>query len=447
MKKITQQTCFCCLLLLVNSTIFAQVKTISEDKDWSKQSAFLQNSYEAEYLIRLGDIDNLGFGWPEGFDPFCSRMTTAHNFPWDVNTTDLPGFDRILLSSKYNPDNAQGCGGDGYSGSWNEVTSKPITYSLPTAKVQGITIKDAFLQLFIDDFQAPNLCSKFQITLNGKRFAEGEKFINAIDQSGPVGKLISIPVPEEFYADISGKSSLNVKIDEVTGAADGFALDFIRLLINRKRENTCKGNFHGKVLEKNTGNPIAGAAVFLSDKTTVKTDGEGGFSFTNVPTGFEVVEASFTGYNDGSATADIGTGDENDEVIIYLEKGKQVFFDKQQIKVGEAINLKNILFDQGKSDIKIESMPDLEKVAAFMHTNSGAQIELSGHTSSEGDANYNRSLSYKRVKACKDYIVSKGIDPGRIIANGYGADRPIVPNDSEANRAKNRRVEMRVEKL
>ena len=120
---------------------------------------------------------------------------------------DFPYFDRILLSSKYNPDNPQGCSGDGYSGSWNEVTSKPVTYSLPTAKVQGITIKDAFLQIFKDAFQAPNLCTKFQITLNGKRFAEGEKFINAIDQTNPVGKLIFIPVPEEFYADISGKSN------------------------------------------------------------------------------------------------------------------------------------------------------------------------------------------------------------------------------------------------
>jgi outer membrane protein OmpA-like peptidoglycan-associated protein len=51
------------------------------------------------------------------------------------------------------------------------------------------------------------------------------------------------------------------------------------------------------------------------------------------------------------------------------------------------------------------------------------------------------------VKACKDYIVSRGIDPGRIIAHGYGPDRPVAPNDTEANRARNRRVEMRVVKL
>jgi len=83
----------------------------------------------------------------------------------------------------------------------------------------------------------------------------------------------------------------------------------------------------------------------------------------------------------------------------------------------------------------------------FLQANPKAEIELSGHTSSEGDAALNRSLSYRRVKACKDYIVSRSVDRGRIVAHGYGPDRPVAPNDTEANRAKNRRVEMRVAKL
>ena len=49
-----------------------------------------------------------------------------------------------------------------------------------------------------------------------------------------------------------------------------------------------------------------------------------------------------------------------------------------------------------------------------MKTNPAAEIELSGHTSSEGEAALNRSLSYLRVKACKDYVVGRGIDTGRI---------------------------------
>jgi outer membrane protein OmpA-like peptidoglycan-associated protein len=117
------------------------------------------------------------------------------------------------------------------------------------------------------------------------------------------------------------------------------------------------------------------------------------------------------------------------------------------MNVGESITLNNILFDQGKAEIKNESKPELDKLVSFLQSNPQAEIELSGHTSSEGERAYNRSLSYRRVKACKDYIVSKGITEDRMIAIGLGSDRPMTSNDTEANRAKNRRVEMRLKKL
>lgn len=440
---------FACFFLFtaIISEVYAQVSTISEDKEWKKQQVFLKNTTEAAYIIRVGDIDNLGFGWPDAFDPFCGRMTDSHAYPWEVNKADLPGFDRILLSSRYNPSSPGGCGGDGYSAAYDAITSKPAAYLVSTEEVKGVTIDNAFLQIFIDDFQAPSLCSKFQVTLNDKRFAEAEKILNAIDQTGPVGKLITIPVPEEFFTAITTKATLSIKIDEVKGAADGFAIDFIRLLINRNRANTCKGTINGRVLVKDSEQPVSGASVYLSDKTSVISDAEGRFILNDIPTGFEVVTASSPGYNDGTAGADIGVGDQNPEVIIYLEKGKSAIFDKKQLNVGEAISLNNILFDQSKAIIKNESAPELEKVVLFLRDNMSAEIELSGHTSSEGDPAYNRSLSYKRVNACKEYIVAKGIDPGRIIAKGYGPDRPVAPNDTEANRARNRRVEMRLVKL
>jgi OmpA-OmpF porin, OOP family len=425
---------------------FSQV-TYSGDKEWAKQSVYIQNSIEAAHIIRIGDVDNLGFGWPEGFDPFCGRMTESHEFPWEAKSEDMAGFDRILLSSKFNPNDPKGCGADGYSGSYNEKLSKPAAYLIPTAAVKGVQVENAWMQVFIDDFQAPTFCSKFRAILNGSRFAEFEKIINSIDQTGPVGKLISVPIPEEFYEAIRSGEVLSFGIDESTGAADGFAIDFIRLLVNRKRENSCKGNIRGTVQDKETESPIPGARVFLADKTSVTTDAEGRFGINDIPTGFEVVGAAAKGYNDGTGNADVGKGDDNPEVVIRLEKGKQATFNQQNLRVGEAISLNNILFDQGKADLKPASKPELDKVAEFLQTNAGAEIELAGHTSSEGDAVYNRSLSYKRVKTCKDYLVSKGIDPGRIIAAGYGPDRPIAPNDTDANRARNRRVEMRLSKL
>jgi len=59
----------------------------------------------------------------------------------------------------------------------------------------------------------------------------------------------------------------------------------------------------------------------------------------------------------------------------------------------------------------------------------------------------NRSLSYQRVKACKDYVVAAGINLERILVVGHGPDRPVASNAAEAGRARNRRVEMRVLKL
>ena len=421
-------------------------RTATEDKDWKAGSATLHNSLEAEWILRVGDVDNLGFGWPEGFDPFCGRMTQAHEFPWTAKEEDLPGFDRILLSSKYKPGNNAGCGSDGYSGAYDPKLTKPVPYSLPTTSLKGVEVKNAFLQVFIDDFQAPSLCSKFQVLLNGRRFVEFEKVLNAIDQTGPVGKLVTVPIPEEFFADLTTKPELVVSIDEVLGVGDGFAVDFVRVLVNRKRENTCKGNITGRVVEKGTDTPVPNARVWLADKSSVQADAEGRFALKDIPTGFEVVTASASGFADGTGTADIGQGDENPEVVIPLEKGKQLVFDKQKIEVGQALKLNNILFDQGKADLKKESLPELDKLVQFMKDNPKVEIELSGHTSSEGDAAGNRSLSYRRVKACKDFVTNKGIDAGRIVAVGFGPDRPVAPNDTEPNRKLNRRVEMRVVK-
>ena len=426
----------------------AQVRTVSSDTKWRDNQAVLSNTREAGFIIRIGDVDNLGFGWPEGFDPFCGRLTDSHDYPWDAHKEDLPGFDRILLSSKFNPAAEHPCGGDGYSGSFNPILSKPVPYSLPVKVLAGTEIKNAFLQIFIDDFQAPSLCSKFQLFINETRFAEGEKLINAIDQTGPVGKLLTIPIPEEFYNILVTSDFIKFKIDESTGSADGFAIDFIRLLVNRNRDNTCKGDITGRVVEKDTETPLPNARVWLADNSGTAADENGTFRFKGIPTGYEIISASSAGYADGYAAADIGQGENNPEVTIYLEKGKKsAQFENKKISVGETINLNTILFDQGRAELRNESKAELDKVAAFMNSNSHAEIELSGHTSSEGLTILNRSLSYRRVKACKDYVLKQGVDAGRIIVIGYGPDRPVAPNDTEVNRAKNRRVEMRLVKL
>ncbi len=444
--KINPKFLFLGLLLIVFCRSMAQHKTVT-DGDWMQNKVFLQNTPEAEYMYRLGDVDNLNFEWPERFDPFCGKTTEAHGFPWEMNAADIAGMDRMLNSSKYNPEAPRDCGMDGYTVDWKPEISKPSPIVFELAEVKGKVLKDAFLQLFIDDFQAPSLCSKFTVTINGIRFVEAERLLNAVDQGGPVGKLVTLPLPDDILRSIEG-GKLSLMIDEALGAADGWAIDFAKLIINRKLTTNCIGTIQGFVKDKETLEIIAGATVTRIDNTTYKSDAEGSFWIKNVPTGLEVVRATAPGYAEGIGLADIGLGDENDPFDILLERSQGTAkYDGKVIEAGSTITLNAILFDVGSANLRAESKAELDKIAAFLTANPTAEIELSGHTSSEGDAAMNRSLSYRRVKACKDYVVAQGTDIGRIQAVGHGPDRPVASNDNEAGRALNRRVEMRVLRL
>jgi outer membrane protein OmpA-like peptidoglycan-associated protein len=439
-----------CLAAVTLGAEQAAPKTITTDLDWKAQSAVVTATKEAGFIVRIGDVDNLGFGWPAGFDPFCGRMTEAHGYPWPVNKADVAGLDRMLVSSKFNPKLAdRECGADGYSRSEDPSPTRPVRYVLPVDAIKGATVANAYLQLFIDDFQAPSFCSKFEVSLNGVRFVDAERVLNAIEQAGPVGKLVTLKVPEEFYPAITAGGKLELRIDEANGAADGFALDFIRLLVNRNRESACRGDQSGTVIDKESLAPIQGATVSSADAAPVTTNADGRFVLRGIPSGFGTITAGAAGYNDASKPADIAEGgDENPEITIELEKGSgSASFAGQEVSAGETLTLNNILFDQGKADLRPAGLVELDRIVAFMKANPKAEIELSGHTSSEGDAAMNRSLSYARVKACKDYVVSKGVDTGRITVIGHGPDKPVAPNDAEAGRARNRRVEMRVLRL
>jgi OmpA-OmpF porin, OOP family len=109
--------------------------------------------------------------------------------------------------------------------------------------------------------------------------------------------------------------------------------------------------------------------------------------------------------------------------------------------------MNNIRFEVSSAVLLSDGKAELDKLAEFMKQNPAVEILLSGHTSSEGSASLNRELSLKRVGSCKKYLLEKGIDEGRITIKGFGPDQPLAPNDTEANRAKNRRVEMKITRL
>ena len=80
----------------------------------------------------------------------------------------------------------------------------------------------------------------------------------------------------------------------------------------------------------------------------------------------------------------------------------------------------------------------------LLQKNPTLKIEIAGHTDNKGDKKYNQVLSQKRAESVVAYLVQKGIATIRLSAKGYGDSMPLVPNDTEENKAKNRRTELKV---
>jgi len=105
-----------------------------------------------------------------------------------------------------------------------------------------------------------------------------------------------------------------------------------------------------------------------------------------------------------------------------------------------------IYFRTGSAELDNASEPLLDTGADIAKRCPSVTFDVEGHTDDVGGRRYNRSLSERRARAVVDYLVAKGVGAARIHATGYGATQPVVPNTSEENRAKNRRIEFKVHK-
>jgi outer membrane protein OmpA-like peptidoglycan-associated protein len=102
-----------------------------------------------------------------------------------------------------------------------------------------------------------------------------------------------------------------------------------------------------------------------------------------------------------------------------------------------------ILFDLGKDALKPGAKESLSKAAATLK-DSQTNIIIQGHTDSTGSDAINQPLSERRADRVREFLVSQGVPASKMTAVGYGSSRPAVPNDSETNRALNRRVQLEI---
>ncbi len=118
------------------------------------------------------------------------------------------------------------------------------------------------------------------------------------------------------------------------------------------------------------------------------------------------------------------------------KKPSLVIVTEKEIKITQQIH-----FEFNKDKIRPESFAILDAVVDVLKQNPKLKIEVQGHTDNRGSAAYNKKLSERRAASVMKYLVAHGIDANRLTSNGYGMEKPLVPNTSDQNRALNRRVQ------
>ena len=116
--------------------------------------------------------------------------------------------------------------------------------------------------------------------------------------------------------------------------------------------------------------------------------------------------------------------------------------DVVELAPGDAVVLQNIQFEFNSAALTEDSQAGIQMLTAFLLRNPELKVELAGHTDNVGSESYNQKLSSERADSVRNALIANGIDGSRLTARGYGATRPLVPNDSEEHRALNRRTEM-----
>lgn len=124
--------------------------------------------------------------------------------------------------------------------------------------------------------------------------------------------------------------------------------------------------------------------------------------------------------------------------------GEQIIVSMESLETGNVITLNNVLFYRGTANFVEGSESELDLVADMMMENPEVAIFLKGHTDNVGNDVLNVQLSRERVLAVEDYLIAKGIEPGRIDGEGYGGSQPIASNEQESTRKLNRRVEFEI---
>jgi outer membrane protein OmpA-like peptidoglycan-associated protein len=206
------------------------------------------------------------------------------------------------------------------------------------------------------------------------------------------------------------------------------------------------GTIQGTLVDAEASSPVVGARITVRDsrgrEVQVQTDDSGNFRFENVPAGVVHLSVDADGYLPSATDVEVKQKGEQRASLTLNKRPKKpnVSISGKEVKLATQIH-----FGTNSSNILADSQSLLQEIAAALTQHSEIRrVEIQGHTDDTGPSVHNKRLSQDRAEAVRAGLVALGVESARLTAVGYGAEKPLAPNSSEANRAKNRRVQLMI---
>ncbi len=214
-------------------------------------------------------------------------------------------------------------------------------------------------------------------------------------------------------------------------------------LLKKQENHDVVTVLRGKVIDSETGEALQ-AELKLVDNTSnkilarVQTDDKTGDFELVIPHGGNYgVSTRKEGYLFNSLNFELPEFQEFQELDTHIIM--------RRAEAGSKVVLKNIFFDFGKSDLRTESLGELDRILELLQDNPNLVVQINGHTDNVGNSLANKILSKKRAESVVNYLIGRGISDTRLSAKGFGEERPLVSNDDEVDgREINRRTEIEI---
>jgi OmpA-OmpF porin, OOP family len=245
---------------------------------------------------------------------------------------------------------------------------------------------------------------------------------------GTSGRAVVVLISDGLATDYVGRSG-----------ADERTLDAARNLVASRSGETC---FH----TIQTGGDPAGAALMTSlAAVTSCGSARNASSLKSAPALEEFSRDAYLGRAGMKAATKTGDVDSDRDGVVDSVDACPNTLKGARVDSRGCWTLDGVEFALDSAELAGDSASFLKEDLAVLRANPGTRLRVDGHSDSDGSEAYNQSLSERRAAAVRDYLIDEGgINADRIEIKGFGESKPIVPNDSAANKRRNRRVELTI---